>query len=148
MHAGPRPPAFIVLCIRTPKVIGRTLTIVCPWVLQRRGCKASQSMMLSVSTLGILNKRCKQCCLTPEKTHCHLRGVGVALLIVVPAHRQAIFIYFSLSDYAAFLGISRYRVSRHPRKSLSFVQERAMCSGHSDWDLCTTSRVYCKAPSA
>lgn len=50
-HARPRPPAFTVLCIRTPKVIGRTLTIVCPWVLQRRGYKASQSMMLSFSSL-------------------------------------------------------------------------------------------------
>jgi hypothetical protein len=41
----------------------------------------------------------------PDKVHDRLRGVGVALLIVVPAHRQAIFIYFSLNDYAAFLGI-------------------------------------------
>lgn len=41
------------------------------------------------------------------------------LHIVVPAHRQAIFIYFSLNDYAAFLGILTITLSRHPWMSLS-----------------------------
>lgn len=61
----------------------------------------------SVFTLGCVSQQMLQAMLSHSrrKTHCHLRGVGDALLIVVPAHRQANFIYFSLNDYAAFLGI-------------------------------------------
>lgn len=127
MHACPRPPAFAVLCIRTPKAIGRTLAIGCPWVLQRRVCNAWQSTV-RFSLWGFSADSAGNVVSLPEKTHCHLCGVGAALLIVVPAHRQASFIYFSLNNYAAFLGICRSRLSRHPRKALSFVGERAISS--------------------